>query len=365
MADNENKDTIQILLCKKCSKIPEILKVNIDNEMIVIKCKKCGIFEYKVTDYTKFLKELKLNQCNCGEKASYYCYECEESKCDNCKKEEKDKKHHYIEINEKRGKKCLFHDKEDITKFCSDCQENIYSECDMHDKHDKKDISDLKQDALISTEIIKNVNENLKNKINFNQMIINLNLIKNNKIEGVDKIYHYIEEEKKRNSKQINLLIASMENKKKVQKNAIETLKNDNKIEISSNEKELSLYDKKINDKILNLISKIQFKYLNTIDLSKNKIKNIKPLMRMNLINLINLNLSINEIENIEALPELNIDNIEKINLDDNYIKDTEPLFEIEFPNLKELRIQNNKISEKKDFEDKFKEKYGEIEIYT
>lgn len=365
MRDNENEEKIQILLCKNCSKIPEIIKVNIDNEMIVIKCKKCGIFEYKVTDYIKSLKGLKLDQCNCGEEALYYCYECKENKCDKCKKKEKNKKHQYIEITERRGKKCLFHDKEDITKFCLDCQENICSKCDMHDNHKKKDISDLKQDALISTEIIKNVNKNLKNKINFNQMIINLNLSKNNKIEGVDKICHYIEEEKKRNSKQINLLIASMENKKKVQKNAIETLKNDNKIEISSNEKELSLYDKEIDDKILNLISKIQFKYLNTIDLSKNKIKNIKPLMRMNLINLINLNLSINEIENIEALPELNIDNIEKINLDDNNIKDIEPLLEIKFLNLKELRIQNNKISEKEKFKEKFKKNYREIEIYT
>ena len=354
-AEIENKNENR-LFCFKCQKIPEILNVNIDNGKIEMKCKNCGIFECNVKDYIDRLNQQNINQCNCDSKKEviYYCYECKENKCSNCKKSncgkyKENEIHHYIEVTERR-RKCPLHYKKDITKFCVDCQENLCSDCNMHKSHEKIDISELGQDASIDKDNIKNEIKNLKNMKQFYLMIS-----KNRTKEEKDKICEYIKEEKERNSKQIKFLLDSKKIKIKDHDKAITTLE-DKGINIELNEEKLSLNDREIDNKILHLISKIQFKNLREIDLSKNKIINIEPLTRMNLCNLLNLNLSINEIENIEAIPELNEENIQIINLDHNKIKDIKPFLDFEFPKLEELRIQQNeKIeeSQKKELKEK------------
>ena len=365
-AEIENKNENR-LFCFKCQKIPEILNVNIDNGKIEMKCKNCGIFECNVKDYIDRLNQQNINQCNCDSKKEviYYCYECKENKCSNCKKSncgkyKENEIHHYIEVTERR-RKCPLHYKKDITKFCVDCQENLCSNCNMHKSHEKIDISELGQDSSISEDNITNEIKNIENIKEFNRMII-----KNRKKEEIDKICGYIEEEKERNSKQIKFLLDSMEIKKNDNKKAITTLidKKKFKEENEVNDEKLSLCNKEIDNKILHLISKIQFKNLRELDLSKNKIINIEPLTRMNLCNLLNLNLSINEIENIEAIPELNEENIQIINLDDNKIENINPFIEFKFPKLIELRIQNNKkIGESQ--KEKLKNKNQKLQLYS
>ena len=122
-------------------------------------------------------------------------------------------------------------------------------------------------------------------------------------------------------------------------------------IQLTGNEIKINLNNKNIGNLELNLLSEVEFKNLEEINLSNNKISNITPIK--NFKSLKKIDLSSNKIKDIKALKEIskNNKNLENINLSNNSIKDVEILKENIFPCLIEVNLDKNNII-KKDIEE-------------
>ena len=83
-------------LCPKCWRIPEILNIHSDNGHIVLKCTYHGILDLSIKDYYEFMKNSVFTYLN--------------TKCFNCKKNQKS-------------------DKENIFKYCYECQVVLCKDC--------------------------------------------------------------------------------------------------------------------------------------------------------------------------------------------------------------------------------------------
>ena len=138
--------------------------------------------------------------------------------------------------------------------------------------------------------IIKQVFENVKNRIM-------LNILKYNKIL-LDKLNITIEDYKNEHIRDFN---------ERFQLN----IKN-------TDVKELNLSFKNMTDKDLDYFDKYKFNQLVILNLSINKLTNIKILEKLKLEELKELNLRGNDISDINLLEKLNIKNLEKLNLSAN-----------------------------------------------
>ena len=88
--------------------------------------------------------------------------------------------------------------------------------------------------------------------------------------------------------------------------NAIqELIINKKQIHLNQKDKYIQINNRDLDDQNFILISQITFNHLKQIDISKNKIKNIQPLKKMNLSFLEFLNLSYNEIQIIEPVTKI------------------------------------------------------------
>ena len=200
-------------------------------------------------------------------------------------------------------------------------------------------------------------------------------------IKSLINIGKTIKKENERDSKELDIIISSLEKSHKIQKEAIKALQEQFKIDLNGKEEKLSLRKRNLGDIGFKLISKILFINLKDIDVSENGIKDIEPLNNMNLPHLEYLNMSYNNIEKIEPIAELNSKKLKEICLQDNNITDFSPFLKSEFPELERLRIENNNFDKtipefkeliNKKFKNKvfyiakttkdFKEKYG-VEI--
>ena len=373
-------------LCPKCWRIPEILNIHSDNGHIVLKCKYHGIFDLSIKDYCETMKnnmfshlntkcfKCHKNQISNKENKFKYCYECKVDFCEDCINDyhQEEKKEHQrphinsvIPINEKNHK-CLEHYNSEIKSFCLDCEDNV-CEKEKDSKHKTHKIigfDTLIQDSQNYIDIIIKKNKDLADIIRFNEIIIN-SYVKFPQnyfhIKSLINVAKTIDEENKRDSRVIECMINHLEKSYKAQKEAIKSLQDEFKIDLTGKEKKLSLRNRNLGDKGLKLISKIIFKNLKEIDVSGNKIKNIEPLNEMNLPHLEYLNMSDNQISNIKPIAELNAKQLKEISLQNNNIQDIGPFLKSNFPALERLRIENNRIDREdnsfKDLNKKFKNK--------
>ena len=107
----------------------------------------------------------------------YYCYVCKKDFCKEClnNREVHPNSHYYIKVNEKNNK-CLNHYGEEVTQFCTDCEENI---CEKgreinHRGHNIINWYRFNNELLKYRKIIYEKNQNLSNIIRFNKMILNI-----------------------------------------------------------------------------------------------------------------------------------------------------------------------------------------------
>lgn len=215
----------------------------------------------------------------------------------------------------------------------------------------KKEPSDYKENNNeYDQTTIQEKNKNLCRIIRFNQIILNtFDKITNNyyHIQNIINLVNSIEEEKNRDPEIFESFVSEIENKRKEQNNAKESLNINNKIKLDENYERVLLcpYEKKINeigDEGFSSISKIMFKQLKEIDVSCNNIKNIDCLYEMILPHLEYLDMSHNKIENIEPIAQLESKELKEICLQYNNINDIDPFNYSDFPNLKLLRIEEN-----------------------
>ena len=354
-------------LCPKCWRIPEILNIHSDNGHIVLKCTYHGIFDLSIKDYCETMKNnlfshlytkcFKCHKNKISDKKNNlkYCYECKVDFCEDCindyhqeKKKEHQRPHinSVIPINEKNHK-CLEHYNSEIKSFCLDCEDNVCEKekDSKHKTHKIISFDTLIQDSNKYINIIREKNKNLADIIRFNNIIIHsyINFPDNYfHIKSLINVAKTIDEENKRDSRVIECMINRLEKSYKAQKEAIKSLQNEFNIDLTGNEKKLSLRNRKLGDKGLKLISKIIFKNLKEIDVSENNIINIESLNEMNLPHLEYLNMSYNQIANIKPIAELNAKQLKEISLQNNKIQDIEPFLKSDFPALERLRIENN-----------------------
>ena len=129
----------------------------------------------------------------------------------------------------------------------------------------------------------------------------------------------------------------------KLEKKILEYFNINLSMNLTGKEKKINLSNKNIGNIELNLLNGVEFKNLEEIDLSNNKITDIKPINSFKKVK--KLDLSFNKINDIKALE--NNKQLEKINLSNNEIKDVEVLKKNIFPNIIEINLDNNNIIKK------------------
>ena len=223
------------LLCPKCGKVPEILNIHTDNGYIELKCKSDGKISMKIQKYKEELeKSLFLPKCYICKISQkdieiYYCYECQQDLCENCKKafenEEvrrlKHKPSHLdtcIEAKEKNNR-CLKHFSEEITEYCVDCEENICvkERSSRHEDHNIIIIKDYLEEAKEYCKIIAVKNKYLEQLKIFNEKILeNYTNYQNNyfHVKNVINVGKSLEEQFKRKPGEIECFLEELKGKK-------------------------------------------------------------------------------------------------------------------------------------------------------
>jgi len=96
----------------------------------------------------------------------------------------------------------------------------------------------------------------------------------------------------------------------------------------------------------INILEKCYFPKLEVLNLSFNRISDIKILEKVNFKELIDLDLSQNYIYNINALENVNFKNLKELFLNNNNISDIQVLERVKFDKLKLLNLGYNNISD-------------------
>ena len=376
-------------LCPLCENIPIIKNVHTDNGHIELICKYHGILDYTIKDYAMAMKDsmftyfkMKCGHCNKEQGAEgpmfKYCSYCKLDLCEECVNRFDlrgldHRRNHLdfcIDVNEKNHK-CLEHIKAEFTEYCYDCQENICEKekTERHRGHYKVNLFTLYDQSAKYKALIVEKNRILSDIIRFNQLILNsYDKFPDNffHLQSVINIGKSLEEENKRNGKEMENMIYHLEKSHKAQQEALAKLNEDFQIDFEGKELKLSLRGRKLGDIGFHLLSKIQFTDLKDIDVSNNSISNISDLNNMVLPHLEFINLSENKITDVEPIAKLDSKNLKEIFLQDNRIKDFSPFLRSNFPSLERLRIENNNfnkdLQEFKDLIGGLKEKIkGEI----
>ena len=198
-------------------------------------------------------------------------------------------------------------------------------------------ISDVRRDVIKeNSSLIKNISINLDNN---NLVEKEINEIKNIIISG----YEISSNSDGKEDNQTTLL-----NKlNRLEKKILGYFNNKLNIKLTGKEVKIDLNNKNIGNIELNLLSSVDFKELEEINLSHNNISDIEPLK--NFKKLKNIDLSFNKINNINSLKSISkINNkLEKIKLNNNMINDVEIIKENIFPYIIEINLDNNNIIKK------------------
>ena len=346
-ADNQEEDNIEIL-CSQCGNIPLILNIHTDNGKIELECKFCGEYEISIDDYYKELsKNNFFKKCDsCENEKSYYCSYCKKHFCKACK-DENHANHECFEFDEKKTT-CYKHNKEFIY-YCLDCQENLCEDEkeQEHKEHKIEKILDILDDDHINNKLL-NINNELRKLVEFNELILkNIEIFQENKlyVNSVKNMGKSLEEGNKRESQDIKCLLNDLSQGIIISENAIQKFIDLKGIYLHRKQKFINLSGKELKDEHFNCISQIRFNQLKEIDLSKNDLKNIQPIIRMSLPFLEFLNLSHNNITDIEPVTKLNSKMLQYIFLQKNQINNIESFSVSDFPKIKILRAEENNMN--------------------
>ena len=329
--------------CIACKSVPEIIEINYENNIISFNCEFHGNIQIGINEY--FQKErnnLYLNyDCQFGkrrqidhlDKIFYYCPKCNQYICQSCNGNHMHK-FSVVEVNELNCK-CQEH-LNNYFKYCKYCYKH-YCEKDKKCIHplefikspNEKEIQKLKEkrdqyfylykllDTIITTyEKHKSNYFHSKNIINISQKIV-----------------------EKKNEKLLEK-INSFENKLK------NILNKKYSINLNGEEKIVNLSDKKIGNKVFDLVCLVELNNLESINFKNNGISDISSLKYMNSPGLKKLDLSFNDINNINVFEEISKKNkdLEVILLNNNKIENADIFKKKLFEKIKEINLENNRL---------------------
>ena len=201
-------------------------------------------------------------------------------------------------------------------------------------------------------EIIKNKNEELKNRIKALRIAIKMNNILLSTYEKHPDNYH--------NNRNITNVANSITGSggpmvnidekdsdiriKKIEKILLNYINSKLGTNLNGNEKNIDLSNKSIGDIEFNLFSCISFNDLEELNLQKNNISNIDNMSIFNASKLKTIDLSSNQITSIACLRNAStgFPNLEKLLLNLNKINNIDVLKDNIFPQLKHINLDNN-----------------------
>ena len=237
--------------------------------------------------------------------------------------------------------------------------EEYYKKMEKNDNNNVDNNNTGSNNNVDNTTIIDK-NEKLFNIIQLNKLILKTyDKSKNNyfHIQSIKNAGERFEEERNRESKEIDYLIEGLKKAEKMEKKAIEHFQEKYELDFSKKETFLYLrylrYQKlkdegmkrpSLTDEGMKWLSLIRFTDLKYMDLAGNDITSIDFLDKMNLPYLECFNVSHNKIQVIEPIIYLNSKYLKEIDFQDNKITDIKPLLQCKFPRLELLRIEGNKI---------------------
>jgi Leucine-rich repeat (LRR) protein len=348
---------IKLFRCPECNNLPTIEKIHTDNGIFELKCK-CetdGKIKKIKKNINEYYEEAKEDNIDIRENEVEYYY------CENCNQA----------INNERVLNDAHknHKIKDFSFYCLNCQKYLYERGEGHEKHEIKDLSNLRNELEKKyMDLIKEKNEELAKMIRFNQVFYNTyEKFPNNyyHIRSAMNLGKSMDSEISRDSEQLSLLKEELEKKAEAQKNAIENLKKDIKakrekraetekkegqeikiikdVEINPREEKLELYNEDLEDQHFKCITQILFYKLRILDLSFNKIKDVSELKNMDLPYLEVFDMSNNDIVEIRPIAELNCIQLKEIYLQKNNIKNIEAFIDANFPNLTIFSIKKQK----------------------
>ena len=348
--NNGIEDNIEVL-CPQCGNIPEILKIHTDNGKIELDCNECGEYEISINDYyEKLSKNNYFKKCDsCENEKIYYCSYCKKHYCETCKNTNHNR-HECFKLDEKKTT-CYNHNKE-FKYYCLNCQENICEDEKEveHNGHEIKEIKDIKE-FLLDYQIndnLKNINDELRNLVNFNELILkNIEIFRENKLylNSIKNMGKSFEEGNNRKTQDTKWLLKELSKGIKISEKAIQELIRSKRVHLYRKDKFIHLSERGLEDQHFNYFSQIRFNQLKEIDLSKNELKNIQPIKRMSLPFLEFLNLSHNKITDIEPVTKLNSKMLQYIFLQKNLINNIESFLDSDFPKIKILRAEDNNMN--------------------
>jgi len=299
-------------ICPECGQIePEISKINVDNKNIEFYCQRCAENEYNSKYFTT--KKVEQNNIICN---FYFC-KAQTGINDNYN-------NYWLKEHKKKNERLK--DRNSLISFPTELNK--------------------------TKDIIKKKNEELKNIIKFNEIVMDSCEKYNNNyffLQSLNNIYKSLNKENLRDSNDLNFLLADFNNEIEYSNDAIDILRDDKNVEVNREKESLLLCNKKLGDDYFRYLSLIKFNQLKEIDLSQNEIESIDSISDMNLPFLEFLNLSYNKIEDIKPLGEINTKKLKYLFIQNNQIKDIQVFQDYEFPKLKILRLENNKIEENED----------------
>ena len=112
-------------------------------------------------------------------------------------------------------------------------------------------------------------------------------------------------------------------------------------INLTGKELKINLNGKNVTNLDLELLSGINFKYLEEIDLGNNNITNLDELKNLKSPNLKVINLTNNKIKDVEPLKYTSFPKLKKLDLSFNKIEDIEPIGDMMYTTSKQIEIIN------------------------
>ena len=230
-------------LCPECFKPPEILNFHSEKGQMKLICKYHNCMDINIEEYYKNIKNSKYNYlnnqcCECSRIQKYkndmfnYCYHCGKDFCQECSDNHliDRRKRKFIPVNEK-DITCLEHFKELFKYFCEDCEENICEKCfeNNHKNHNIIKLEEYIHSFQENLDVISERNKVLSDIIRFNQIFLNIHCkFPNNYyyIKSLINLGKSIKKESLRDPYLLELYMYGIETNYKLQKKAIELLKN-------------------------------------------------------------------------------------------------------------------------------------------
>ena len=348
-------------LCPKCGEVPELKNIYSENGYVELFCKNDKEIMLTAEDYLNNLSKSNLTyysakciKCNKVQKEDKskifkYCPLCKKDFCDKCfnQKEGPHLPNHFargIPINEKKIT-CYLSGHGKFVSFCQDHKMNLCKDLaeNFHKGHQVTDFHKIKPDKKIIIE---------KNKMLANMIIFNEILLQTYE-DFPDNYYHAknveiltksIELENSRDKNELDKLLQKLnaENKKRME--TLKQFKEKFGKELNGREKELSLDNLKIDNKITEDLFQINFYRLRDLDLSFNNIISINFIKKLNTLTIEIIKLGNNLIQDLGPLENIEFKKIIELDFKNNKVTDVSPLLSMKAETLKLLRIEENNL---------------------